>query len=53
MTTTSDLEAEVVTPGGHSAGAKPSAWTPGRLFGAALVTDATDARVTVDGGGLT
>jgi hypothetical protein len=25
-------------------------WTPGRLFGAALVTDATDAGVTVNGG---
>jgi saccharopine dehydrogenase (NAD+, L-lysine-forming) len=35
------------------AGAKPGAWTPGRLFGAALVTDATDARVAVSGGGLT
>ena len=35
------------------AGAKPGAWTPGRLFGAALVTDATDARVTLNGGGLT
>jgi short subunit dehydrogenase-like uncharacterized protein len=31
------------------AGAEPGAWTPGRLFGAALVTDATDARVTVSG----
>ena len=31
------------------AGAKPGAWTPGQLFGAALVTDATDAQVTVNG----
>jgi saccharopine dehydrogenase (NAD+, L-lysine-forming) len=31
------------------AGAAPGAWTPGRLFGAALVTDATHARVTIDG----
>ena len=31
------------------AGVAPGAWTPGRLFGAALVTDATDALVTVDG----
>jgi len=31
------------------AGAKPGAWTPGRLFGAALVTDATGAQVTVNG----
>ena len=31
------------------AGVKPGAWTPGRLFGAALVTDATGARVTVNG----
>ena len=31
------------------AGAKPGAWTPGQLFGAALVTDATGARVTVNG----
>ena len=31
------------------AGAKPGAWTPGQLFGAALVTDATGARVTVTG----
>jgi short subunit dehydrogenase-like uncharacterized protein len=31
------------------AGAKPGAWTPGQLFGAALVTDATGAQVTVDG----
>jgi saccharopine dehydrogenase (NAD+, L-lysine-forming) len=30
-------------------GAKPGAWTPGQLFGAALVTDATGARVTVNG----
>jgi saccharopine dehydrogenase (NAD+, L-lysine-forming) len=35
------------------AGAKPGAWTPGRLFGAGLVTDATGARVTVSGGVLT
>jgi hypothetical protein len=50
VTTTSDLEDEVVTPGGHSAGAKSGAWTLGRLLGAALVADATDARVTVNGG---
>jgi hypothetical protein len=31
------------------AGAKPGAWTPGQLFGAALVTDATGAQVTVHG----
>ena len=31
------------------AGVTPGAWTPGQLFGAALVTDATDAKVTVDG----
>ncbi len=31
------------------AGVKPGAWTAGQLFGAALVTDATGARVTVDG----
>jgi short subunit dehydrogenase-like uncharacterized protein len=31
------------------AGAKPGAWTPGQLFGAALVTDATGAQLTVDG----
>ena len=30
-------------------GTKPGAWTPGQLFGAALVTDATGARVTVNG----
>jgi saccharopine dehydrogenase (NAD+, L-lysine-forming) len=29
------------------AGARPGAWTPGQLFGAALVTDATGAQVTV------
>jgi len=31
------------------AGVEPGAWTAGRLFGAALVTDAIDARVTVTG----
>jgi hypothetical protein len=31
------------------AGVKPGAWTAGQLFGAALVTDATGAQVTVDG----
>ena len=31
------------------AGASPGAWTPGQLFGAALVTDATGAQVTVGG----
>jgi short subunit dehydrogenase-like uncharacterized protein len=31
------------------AGAAPGAWTPGRLFGAALVTDATGAQVTISG----
>jgi hypothetical protein len=31
------------------AGVAPGAWTPGQLFGAALVTDATGAQVTVDG----
>jgi short subunit dehydrogenase-like uncharacterized protein len=31
------------------AGAKPGAWTPGQLFGASLVTDATGAQVTVNG----
>src|SRR5690349_21896053 len=31
------------------AGAKPGAWTPGQLFGAALVADATGAQVTVNG----
>jgi short subunit dehydrogenase-like uncharacterized protein len=31
------------------AGASPGAWTPGQLFGAALVTDATGAQVTVNG----
>jgi hypothetical protein len=30
------------------AGVKPSAWTVGQLFGAALVTDATGAQVTVN-----
>jgi saccharopine dehydrogenase (NAD+, L-lysine-forming) len=31
------------------AGASPGAWTPGQLLGAALVTDATGAQVSVDG----
>jgi saccharopine dehydrogenase (NAD+, L-lysine-forming) len=31
------------------AGAAPGAWTPGLLFGAALVTDATGAQVTLNG----
>jgi short subunit dehydrogenase-like uncharacterized protein len=31
------------------AGTKPGAWTPGQLFGAALVADATGAQVTVNG----
>jgi len=31
------------------AGVKPGAWTVGQLFGAALVTDATGAQVTVNG----
>jgi saccharopine dehydrogenase (NAD+, L-lysine-forming) len=31
------------------AGVAPGAWTPGQLFGAALVTDATGAQVTVNG----
>ncbi len=31
------------------AGAAPGAWTPGSLFGASLVTDATGARVTLNG----
>ncbi len=31
------------------AGAAPGAWTPGALFGAGLVTDATGARVTMNG----
>ncbi len=31
------------------AGAPAGAWTPGRLFGAALVTDATGAQVTLNG----
>ena len=31
------------------AGAAPGAWTAGRLFGPALVTDATGATVTVNG----
>ena len=31
------------------AGAAAGAWTPGQLFGAALVTDATSAQVTVNG----
>jgi saccharopine dehydrogenase (NAD+, L-lysine-forming) len=31
------------------AGTKPGAWTPGQLFGAALVTDATGAQVIVNG----
>jgi short subunit dehydrogenase-like uncharacterized protein len=31
------------------AGAKPGAWTPGSLFGADLVTDATGAQVTLSG----
>jgi short subunit dehydrogenase-like uncharacterized protein len=31
------------------AGARPGAWTPGQLFGADLVTDATGAEVTVGG----
>lgn len=31
------------------AGVAPGTWTPGHLFGAALVTDATDAKVTVNG----
>ena len=31
------------------AGAAPGAWTPGRLFGASLVTDATGAQVTIGG----
>jgi saccharopine dehydrogenase (NAD+, L-lysine-forming) len=33
------------------AGAEPGAWTAGRLFGAALVTDATGAQVTMNGPG--
>ena len=32
------------------AGVKPGAWTAGQLFGAALVTDATGAQVTVSKG---
>lgn len=31
------------------AGAKPGAWIPGQLFGAAFVTDATGVQVTVNG----
>jgi saccharopine dehydrogenase (NAD+, L-lysine-forming) len=31
------------------AGVAPGAWTPGQLFGAALVTDATGAQVTING----
>ncbi len=31
------------------AGARPGAWTPGQLFGAGLVTDATGAEVALDG----
>ena len=31
------------------AGVAPGTWTPGQLFGAALVTDATGAQVTVSG----
>jgi saccharopine dehydrogenase (NAD+, L-lysine-forming) len=31
------------------AGARPGAWTPGQLFGAGLVTDATGAEVAVNG----
>jgi short subunit dehydrogenase-like uncharacterized protein len=31
------------------AGVAPGTWTPGQLFGAALVTDATGAQVTVNG----
>jgi hypothetical protein len=31
------------------AGARPGAWTAGQLFGAALVTAATGAQVTVNG----
>jgi cellulase/cellobiase CelA1 len=31
------------------AGVAPGAWTPGQLFGAAFVTDATGAQVTVNG----
>jgi len=31
------------------AGTKPGAWTVGQLFGAALVTDATGAQVTING----
>jgi hypothetical protein len=31
------------------AGAKHGAWTPGQLFGADFVTDATGAQVTVNG----
>ncbi len=31
------------------AGAAPGAWTPGSLFGAGLVTDATSAQVTLSG----
>ncbi|NYJ04264.1 saccharopine dehydrogenase NADP-binding domain-containing protein [Petropleomorpha daqingensis] len=31
------------------AGAMPGAWTPGRLFGADLVPDASGARITLDG----
>jgi len=31
------------------AGARPGAWTAGQLFGAALVTEATGAQVTVNG----
>src|SRR5262249_56307420 len=31
------------------AGVKPGAWTAGQLFGAALVTDATGAQVSVNG----
>jgi cellulase/cellobiase CelA1 len=31
------------------AGARPGAWTPGLLFGAGLITDATGAEVAVNG----
>jgi short subunit dehydrogenase-like uncharacterized protein len=31
------------------AGVAPGAWTPGQLFGPDLITDATDAQVTVNG----
>jgi short subunit dehydrogenase-like uncharacterized protein len=47
VSATADIAAE--TARRVRAGTKPGAWTPGQLFGASLVTEATGAQVTVNG----